>query len=514
MSSDQHQDHTSRSAAPFESESKHPSTKKHKKNEKVDWSTQGALVMGGALAIIIIIIVVIGVTQNTDKPPRTVTDASLLPETVKYGGETLPGAVFVGMEATRSETDPALVAEIQKVIADKTMPSDIFHDDVPAEKNIATELNRSFSLYRTNPDELNVLREKIPRGGEWQIPAADLDAVQPTLERLEPKRQSIREKLLQEDVCFSFEFLHPENQEAVPTGDSADFLSDYLLLEEFAIAKALRNGDMDEAITSLSFVFRLAQLAAEVPSPSIRMRAAECRIRAIDILQTLLQNTHCQGPHAQRTLGMLQEQLDAWTPESVAWKGDRASGMKVFNLVRQYGLLGALEPDEIDELIERGLIQTREIKEGPNKGEEREVGDKLRDDEIYYLKTMTTLIAACDEPFFKRTAVLQNIEKERQAWYDTSEEKTVSELLLRFFSQSMERFALDRAKCEMAVVALTTSLNRQMQVGVNPLSGDKYDVHRIQDTTENGSRRMVVVSFTGNVHPFRIPDFTQQPQQP
>ncbi len=491
---------------------------KTKKREKIDWGSQGAIVMGGILFMTIVMIALIGVMRGRSKTPdqRTVTEGSLLPKSVIFGGKEMPGETFVGLEATRTEKNPGLVAEIQKVIDSGGMPGDVFRNNVPPEKNVASELSKSFDLYRDNPAELNILRDKVPRGGDWCIDKDALEEVGDVLTRMEQKRLDIRDMLQQEDVCFFFEFEHGSDEEAIPRTDAADLLADYLLLEEFTIAKALQEGNIEDAITSLAYVFRLAQLAAEVKSPVIRTRAAEFRIRAVDILQTILLDPNCKVKNAQTVFEMLQEQLDAWTPDAAAWVGDRASGMKVFNLVRQYGLKEALEPDEVRELVDRGLLKT----EITDKGEEREIVSvdfyrNLADDEVYYLQTMQRIIESCDYPYYNRNPLFNRIESEGRTWRNTLEEKVVSTFLLRYISDGMRRFALDRAKCEMATLALAKALNKPVAtkerpgetLSQDPLFGRDYEVRRIQ-SEESPKRPLVWVSFYSNIRPFRVPDFT------
>ncbi len=77
------------------------------KSKKIDWSNQGALVLGGILLLTIIMIVITGLVRNRSETPseRVVTEESLLPKTVVFGGKEMPGATFVGMEAMRTEKD-------------------------------------------------------------------------------------------------------------------------------------------------------------------------------------------------------------------------------------------------------------------------------------------------------------------------------------------------------------------------------------------------------------------------
>ncbi len=468
------------------------------------WKKQGHLVISVGLFSIIAFYVTFGLCRGILNPPpqapRTISAESLLPPVVTYGGKEMPGKTFVKMEATRRDKDPELVGEISKIIDSGGMPADVFQDDVPPEMNVGTELTKAFEVYKDNPGEMEQLRAKAPQG-LWQIDAATLQEVADILTRTEQKRLNIREMLGKDGVCFSFHFVHDPDYGDVPDTEASDYLSDYLLLEEYAIAQALAAGEIDQAIDSLAFIFRLAQLAAEVKNVGIRTRACEVRMRAIDVMQGVVLAPAFRQSHAVKLLGILQEQMDMWTPESAMWIGDRASGLVVYNLIRQYGLESALEPDELAELRQRGIFESLS----------KNLLHTLPADQTAYMKIMQRVIDESDRPLFERRPEWNKIESDLLAKRGASDEPVIAEMLLRGVPEIMLYCAQDRAKCETAVLALATSLGQTVattkrpdaKFELDPIFGRKYEI--------NKDAGFVTVSFyAAELKPFRTPDFQAQ----
>ncbi len=465
-----------------------------------DWRAHGHLVISGILFSLLVLYVVArlfqGLTQPQTNEPRELTAESLLPRKVKYGGEIVPGRVFVKMEATRTDKDPELVGEIKKVIDSGGMPADVFHNDIPPEVNVANELVAAFEVYKENPGELEQLRAKSPPS-PWKIDGDTLQEVADVMSRTDRKRLDIRKMLGKDDVCFAFNFVHDPDYGDVPDTSASDFLSDYLLLEEFAAARALETKEVASAVDSLAYMFRMAQLAAEVKNVNIRTRASEIRMRAVDVMQGVVLNPHFSEQNLIALLDTLQEQLDAWTPESAMWIGDRASGLVVYNLIRQHGLDSALEPEEIAELQQRGIYETFSS----------DLLRKLPQDQTTYMRIMQKIIEESSKPYYQRVPEWKKIETELRLRRGMSDEPVIAEILLRGVSEIMQYCAQDRAKCEMAVLAMATSLGRPIatakrpkeKLELDPLFGQKYEITQLPG--------MVQVSYFSNLKPFQVPKF-------
>lgn len=474
---------------------------KKAEGNKTDWSSQGALVFGSVLGVIVFLYALIGICRPSLRPSKPpLSDASMIPLVVEYGGEQIPGKAFVGMEATRTMKDKELVSEIKQIAVAKALPGEVFANDVPHEMNVAHELSKLFKIYKDNPGELDKLRQGISNG-EWKIDGKTLEQVSDILTRVEPKRQDIRAMLERKDVCFSFEFVETQDGPA-PNTDGADFMDDYVLLEEYAIARALLEGTIEKATESLAYIFRIAQLAAEVRSPEIRSKAAKIRRRALDVTQTVVLDPKFVKKDLIDLYEILKEQLDHWTDDAEAWIGDRANGLKVYNLIVQYGPEAALEENEVAELTQRGILE-KYIKR-------KDLVKTIVKDQIVYLRTMKSVIEECGKPYYQRRSLFARIFSDIQLQKNSPEEPIITEFLLRGIPELMEYIAFDRTECETAFLAMSLSLKRPIppkQFELDPLYGKKYETRSMINPKEP-KIPIVWTSYANSLKPFRVPDYS------
>ncbi|MDR2117563.1 MAG: hypothetical protein LBP87_14395 [Planctomycetaceae bacterium] len=484
------------------------------------------------LAIVILVAVFtyyIVSTAQRNYRVREVKNNSYLffPKSVKFGDETLSGEVFRGMETARFEKDRELISEIKKVIDQKETPSEIFKNNFSEKVNIATILNNAFHL--DNDEELMILRNAAPKEYEWSISGETLEQLSGILERFEPKRQNIRNALNRPDVHFYFIFEQDEEFGEIIDVQAAGYLEDYLLLEEYAIGLALRDGRIEDALDSLVYVFRIAQLASEIAVPAVRSSAAMIRLRAVDIMQTIILNPKFTKRYLSGLYEMLREQLEHWTPDRAVWVVDRASGMKTYHRILQYGLAAALTPEEINDLEKRGLLvfisrkqKKRKNNNTNNNGNNNIEEDEVKEtiilknnflkshiaDEIFYLQSMQKIIDVCKKPFYQRIPVLDDVNNEILSKMGKESEPVIAEILLRGIVLSMQRHAQDRAGCEIAFLAMSVSLEKPTVTNLiaNPFSKEEYSISRIKDE-ENPNKKFISVSSSGNRQPFRVPDY-------
>jgi hypothetical protein len=495
-----------------------PHHKPKKKNPEQLTPRQSAIIIGIIFFVLMLFLGIVRSCSTVKTDKWRITAESLLPATVMYGGEKIPGKVFAGLEAIRSMKDPALVSEIKKIIEEGGTPYEIFKNDVPSELNVASTLTQQFEIYQNNPGELETLR-RIQPFENGKASEESLSKVSDVLPRVDTKRQQVRQMLNQPEVCFTFEFTNLPNSAGnqagseVPETKASDFLADYAMLEDFSIARSLLDGDVQAASESLAYIFRIAQLAAEVKNPVIRTKAGEIRIKAIDALQNIVLDPHLKEENLVYLFSVVQEQLNAWTPDSAAWIGDRASGMKVYNLVAQYGLDEALEPEEIEEMIMRGIY------EDVNK----KLYKTIAGDQVFYLQSMQKVIDVCREPYCRRMPVLSQIDDTLRTAQGTADETVIAEFLLRGIRNIMQYCAQDRTKCETAALAMAYSLQKtkypfpatEGKSTVSPaktiemyrdcpLYCKKYEVQYGKD----GQINVISVSYAGCLQPFSVPDFS------
>jgi hypothetical protein len=508
-------------------------------------NTKSAFLAVMILSVVIAFYIHSSIQRNYRVAENKGNSAVIFPKSVKFGGEMLPGEVFRDMETARFERDRKLIAEIKKVIAQNETPSEIFKNNLSDKINIAPTLNNLFHL--DNNEELQILRDAAPKEAAWNISNETLEQLNEILDHFEPKRLTIRNTLNRPNTSFYFIFEQDEEFGEIIDVQAANYLEDYLLLEEYAIAKALRDDRIEDALDSLVYIFRIAQLASEIAVPAVRSSAALIRLRAVDVMQTIVLNPKCNKRFLNGLYEMLREQLEHWTPDRAVWVADRASGLKTYHRILQYGPEAALTPAELNDLEKRGqlVFVSRKQKKRKNKntaadsaagnntgnnnsdtGEIKETilmkNDFLRThiaDEIFYLQSMQKIIDECKKPFYQRFDVLDEVNNEVLSKMNEQPEPVIAEILLRGIVHSMRLHAQDRAGCEIAFLAMSISLEKQTvtSLTVNPFSKEQYGINVIEDVENPKNKFMnklinkfIQVSSPGNHQPFRVPDYRKK----
>jgi hypothetical protein len=495
-----------------------------------------SILIAAVILFIIFTCYIVSALQRHHRVQETRSDSLLIsPKTLKFGGEEVSGTMFRGMETARFEKDKELVAEIKKIIDQNETPSEIFKNSPPGNVNVATALNNAFRL--ENNEELNILRNAAPKGEEWGISDETLDQLSEILARFETKRLNIRNILNRPDSCFYFIFEQDEEFGEIIDLQAADYLEDYLLLEEYAIAEALRSGRIEDALDSLVYVFRIAQLTAMIGVPAARSQAALIRLRAVDVMQTIVLHPKFNKRYLNGLYAMIREQLEHWTPDRMVWVADRASGLRTYHRILQYGLDAALTPAEINDLEKRDLLVFIERKQkkrkknttdnkNENEKEENEIKETILlknnflrghiSDETLYLRSMQKVIDVSEKPFYQRHSVLSEVIDEVVRAMDQKESAPViAEILLRGIVESMRLHAQDRAACEMAFLAISVALEKPSFVSLtsNPFSEKGYEANQIEDA-DNPKKKYIQVSFPDNRKLFRVPDYRAKKNQP
>ena len=428
----------------------------------------------------------------------------------------VPFARFEGAETLRKARSEALVAEVQNVIDQNGLPADVFVDDVPmfeaAERrpplNIAITLHDLFDEFY-NPEKPNDTLDKLwaaSPNGEWKIDEQTLDSVRMELARLEPKRQNIRTVLAPSGTRFNYIFVYPDSLDpwadaAVKVNTEASrYLLDYALLEEYAIAQALLDGNIDEAVNALAYVFRIAFLASHLRNVGARSDAALTRLRAFEVMQQVVLDLKFGKAHMMFLREMLEEQRNTWIPEYGTWFGDRASGIVLYHRVMLYGMDDegmeeVFEPAELNALD--GRVSRLLFRQGFAKYHEA--------DAAFYLRSMQKILDISKEPFVKRRDVLNQISTELfrvEGLRDdqgVAMEPFVATILLKDVERLMRLFAKDESALNRTLVLLDASLGRTNTDNYrDPFTDQPYEIHR-----EDGFLRITTLELPT----FRVPSF-------
>ncbi|MDR2346443.1 MAG: hypothetical protein LBE18_10280 [Planctomycetaceae bacterium] len=438
----------------------------------------------------------------------SISGGIILPAVVEYAGiKNIPGKRFTGIETTRTYQNRELTGEIKKVLQASALPGDIFKLKVPSDKNLAVLLKREFKIYHDNRGEFELLRKEPIFINEKVNDNALLQAEE-VLERVDQKRLSVRKMLDDaEQTAYSFEIINIDGIGETPDISSAGYLDDYIILEEYAIARAIRAGKIRDAVIAIAYIFRIAQLTADVPNLSVRYAAAQTRLKAIDLVQNVVFAKSFEEEDLSELFLIILEQLETWSEESKTFIGYRASGMKTFNLILALGIEYAFENSELDELAKRDENRF-----------EYKINQNWAWDHVFFLESMQKIIGECEQPYYMRRDVIEKILHTLGEKYDTPDELITSTFLLRDIPRFMQFYAVERTKCEIAALAMAHSLKNSKSTAKETanvikmfskelMTGKPYQIKQIINETEP-KIKIVWASYFGNLKPFKVPDYS------
>ena len=437
---------------------------------------------------------------------------------------------FAGAETLSNARSKELIAEINYLIEQEGLPADVFFGlssklseeekkrlQELQENNIALTLLGLFhEYYEPHPDDpqkplrddLHKLWEASPIG-EWDVDRTKLESVKDTLVQLEQNRNAIRNKLEQTKTLYYYIFDRPDVEllktkryiETTVNTEASKYLADYALLEEYAVAQALLEGNIESAIKALAYIFRIAYLASTLENVGTRLDAAVVRLRAFDVMQRVVLDPKFEKTHLIDLRNMLLDERKHWTSEYIAWFGDRASGMMLYHRIVMYGLKNAMEPAEFEWMEQRGVIEM--FRQQPR--------DYQEADKVFYFRSMQKILNICNEPFVKRLDVLNQISNDLLATEHSFDkngvamEHFVAHVMLKDVNRLMRSFAEDESALNRALVAMSLSLGHSDTGGYrDPFTDEPYEVQQTSDRINVPARRFS--------RPFRVPVFIAAPK--
>lgn len=416
---------------------------------------------------------------------------NLLPAKVTFGGTVFPGEYFRGIESTYRVKNSPLIDEIKLVIEAGQAPAFIFGNTVSPEQNVAVFLKKAYENTLPSREESAVyqsLRASLP-AENWDFQTALLKAQEPMWNIFSERNENARRLIGHTDAAFEFVMIDGDYG-AYPDPDLFLYLRTYADLAEYDIAYQLQSGQLDTALYLLAFTFRLCTLAAHLENEAVRYEVKQVRERALVILQSLLQNPQRTKSHLQYARDILQLTLSSWKSDEGVWIGNRASGMRVYEITRRFGIEEALEPDEIDEL-KNALGDLKKIKS--------QLFRTIDKDEVTYLRAMHDIIALCESPYCKRSEVLDEIDAHIATQWEMGNQAMIAHFLLRGIGDAMAAFAHDLALVESAEMALSLALELPVdKTKLNPQYGKPYlitqEKNRISVTNYQQSRGFTVLT--------------------
>ena len=471
-----------------------------------------------------ILIVVVGVYVFTHSKGGGCSFSGIRARGLNTSKFDVPVARFRNVETLYKTQSDELAVEVQNVIEQNGLPADIFVDDTNSFKekkpptNIATILDELFNVYYV-PEGPNDSLEKLWNAspiGTWDIDEQKLASVRNTLYGFEPKRQAVRTALKRRDTRFYYMFVYPDLRSPEARRDvgvtintaASQYLSDYALLEEYAIAQTLLDGNIGESINALAYIFRTAYLASRLANVGTRSDAAVVRLRAFDVMQRVVLDPHFNRTHMLALRKMLAEQREHWVSEHTAWFGDRASGIVLYHRLLLHGPIVAFEDGEYNALVKREIINVDLAREGIKDTFDFAFEKYYEADHAFYLRSMQQILDISKSPFANRQEVLVQIQEElrsKERMVDNAGvamEPFVAGILLKDVPSLMELFAKDESALNRALVLMDASLGQNSATRYrNPFTDEPYEI-----STEEG---WLSITTPALPRPFRVPIFAE-----
>lgn len=453
---------------------------------------QGVMILGGFILLGILSLVVytlfqVGQSEDSDTTSASPSERSSLfstkknSSTSKEGGKSASSGPSTEIEVTNQTATPEIGEELKKIESETGLPAQIFKEKVPQDENVSVKLSEE--LQPAHLSELAHLRKEITDSGDWEVNAELVKKSSVLLDALSEPRKSIREMLDKPGTRYEQVMVKSgdDEKELAPDDNNIDFLWAYSTLEEYEIARALEKGDVGAAVQSLMYILTLAELVSQTEFPVARKHAVFLRENGLRILQTLVRHPKLGRNEIQNLYNFLRKQLENWPDDAKCWVGDRASGLRVYELLRRGKIDDALEEEEKDELARRNLLnKVAWMKPAEFNG-----------DQAVYLRAMQEMIDGCKKPFYARLPLLNEIDLHFKSLDGTSQYPAIAALLTQGIFNGMKAQAEDRVRVEVWFLTLATALNRVLKEGAqDPLKGDHYIIQKltIQD------RPIVVVS--------------------
>ncbi|MCL2005527.1 MAG: hypothetical protein FWG73_05115 [Planctomycetaceae bacterium] len=331
-------------------------------------------------------------------------------------------------------------------------------------------IRQEFEIYQRFAGEIEILATE------------DTREIGDVLKRTEAKRLAVRKQLDKDEHL-------PAKLPSLFLADEyiAPFL-DYVAIERAVADQALQQNQLDEAVQSVRYVYRLAELFSESGSLPLRSTAARIRLQMLETAQSIVRHPHCRREHHQALYEILEDQINTRTTDTAIWERYREEGLLFFARLNRQNPAELLPPELLRELTSRRILAEYN-KPGSQRAEY---------DQSVFRRVSEAIANSCSVPYFQRQPVLQRLDEELRQRRGTENEPIFSMLLLQEVSEQMQLFAQERSGIETAYVALSAALGKPLQNRMlNFLTGNQYEIRLIPDG--------VMCTYQGNIKPFYVP---------
>ena len=353
---------------------------------------------------------------------------------------------------------------------------------VNASGNSLETIREQFGIYQRLPGEIEILATNNTQ---------EIDNV---LKRTEAKRQAVRKELNRALTNIEPNNTAPDNNLPSPFF-AEDYIAPfihYVAVEQALALRSLEQARPNDAVESVRYVYRLADVLSHSGSLELCAAAARFRMQMLETAQAILLHPTCLHEHHKQLHAIFYTQIENRIPDDLIWIRYRDEGKRFFSQLGTKPLDKIVSPNVLEELIERDAF--REYV-GNNAKTRR---DRAVHDQSVFLGVLGAVIEACSVPYFQRQPVLRQLEQELRTHRSTPTEPVFALLLLRDVTRYMQLFAQERSGIELAYLALSAALGDQDRNRKrNFFTGNEYELRLIT----NG----VMSTYQGNIKPFYVP---------
>lgn len=272
------------------------------------------------------------------------------------------------------------------------------------------------------------------RGGELRLSPVQLERAREILRKWGDDRARFEQALAD---CSRGLGLHSA-EGALGDAQFIDVLHLGCRLEALAAAEALAENQPGDAIAPLGTMLQAARVLAQEWNITTRVTAANLRADALHVLDAVANHDFATRETHEQLLALLTAETNDWPSDRAAWIGDRAAGLVTYELIRDGYYLSLLEQSEVQRLRDGNLLDATA----------QAVMRNLDGDELYYLQAMRRIIESCQQPYFERTQVLDEIRRDLASREQAADYPLVAgRLLLSDFERGHLRQAEDLAQC-------------------------------------------------------------------
>ena len=322
--------------------------------------------------------------------------------------------------------------------------------------------------------------------GEIEVLSTDdTKEIDNVLKRTEPKRLAVRKAL---DKALTERKPDKNLPSPLFAEDDVAPFTYYFAVERAFAKRSLQQGKPDDVVESIRYVYRFAEELTASGSLELRITAARCRLQMLESAQSLLYHPLCRREHHKELHKIFDEQINHRTTDTVIWARYREEGKQFFADITKRGLDKMVSPNLLKELAETPAFREYE----------KAAVERIARDQLVFQRIIEVIVESSEVPFFKRQAVLRQLDSDLREQRGSATEPVFAVLLLREVSSTMRLFAQERSGIETAHIALSVALegNRNRLKKMNFLTGNDYEIRLIPDG--------VMCTYEGNIKPFYV----------